>query len=109
MRDLATANRMVGRIEALPDFAQIQYVVLSGGVYTFRSPLTTVQGDMNISALFAPWSKVPVINEISGYAFQPASADISAKADAFCATAPKWPAAGSVVKAGTAAVVCMEK
>jgi hypothetical protein len=109
MRDLATANRMVGRIEALPDFAQIQYVVLSGGVYTFRSPLTTVQGDMNISALFAPWSKVPVINEISGYAFQPASADMGAKADAFCATAPKWPAAGSVVKAGTAAVVCMEK
>jgi len=109
MRDLATANRMVGRIEALPDFAQIQYVVLSGGSYTFRSPVTTMQGDMNISALFAAWSKVPVINEISGYAFQTAPAAIFAKANALCATAPKWPAAGSVVKVDTAAVVCMEK
>lgn len=109
MRDLATANRMVGRIEALPDFAQVQYVVLYGGSYRYCSPITTAQRDMNISALFAPWSKLPVINEVSGYAFQPVPGGIFVKANAFCETAPKWPAPGSVVKLDTVAVVCREK
>ena len=109
MRDLATANRMVGRIEALPDFAQVQYVVLYGGSYRYCSPITTAQRDMNISALFAPWSKLPVINEVSGYAFQPVPGGIFVKANAFCETAPKWPATGSVVKLDTVAVVCREK
>ena len=107
MRDLATANRIVGRIEELPEFDQIQYLVLYGGNYQYRSPVTTAQGDMNISALFAAWSKVPVINEVSGYALQPAPAALYAKANVFCETAPKWPAPGSVVKLDAAAVVCM--
>jgi hypothetical protein len=99
----------VGRIEELPEFDQIQYLVLYGGNYQYRSPVTTAQGDMNISALFAAWSKVPVINEVSGYALQPAPAALYAKANVFCETAPKWPAPGSVVKLDAAAVVCMMK
>jgi hypothetical protein len=109
MRDMATANRIVARVEALPEFTSTEYVVLSGGSYAYRSPITTMQGDMNISALFAAWSKLPVLNEVSGYAFQPASAGILVKANAFCETAPKWPAAGSVARIETGAVVCMEK
>jgi hypothetical protein len=109
MRDLATANRMVGRIEALPDFARVQYVVLDGGAWQYRSPLMTAQGDMNISALPVAWAKVPLINEVSGYAFQTAPETTRAKATAFCETAPKWPAAGSVVQFDATAVVCLGK
>jgi hypothetical protein len=100
---------MVGRLEALPGFAQIQYVVLDGGNYAYQASITTMQGDMNVPALLAAWSKVPVINEVSGYAFQKVPADMFAKASVLCDTAPKWPAPGSVVKLEAVAVVCMAK
>jgi hypothetical protein len=36
MRDLATAGRIVGRIESLPDFAQVRYLAVNGGSWRSR-------------------------------------------------------------------------
>jgi SAM-dependent methyltransferase len=109
LRDMAKANRIISRLEALPDFTPFTGVVLVGGQWGYYSPINTTQGDMNISALFAEWSKRPLLNEVSGYNLQPVPPALVEKANTHCLTAPKWPAAGSVVKIDTGAVVCMEK
>jgi hypothetical protein len=108
LRDIAKANRIISRLEALPDFTPTTGVVVVGGQWGYRSPIYTVQGDMNISALFAEWSKLPLLNEVSGYNLQRAPAAVVEKAISYCLTAPKWPAAEAVIRLDSFAVVCQE-
>ena len=108
MRDLATASRIAGRIEALPDFAQVRYLAVSGGPWGYESPIWTAEGNLNVSAFSEPWSKVPLINEASGHAFKPAPRDMLEKANALCASKPKWPALESISKIDATVVVCMQ-
>jgi hypothetical protein len=107
MRDIEKANRIVARIEALPGFEQIQDVVISGGFWAYSSPVRTTLGDMNISALYVPWSKVPLLNEATGYRFLIAPPDVTKKANTYCQGSSKWPAPQSVIKMGSFAVVCL--
>ena len=83
LRDIAKANRIISRLEAMPDFTQIAGVVLVGGQWGHLSPLKTVQGDMNVSALFAEWSKLPLLNEVSGYDLQSAPSVVVEKAKGY--------------------------
>lgn len=106
LRDLSKANRIVAALESHPSFAQIQRVAVVGGDYAYRSPIDTMQGDLNISAFYAAWSKVPILNEVSGYSFGVARPDEQALATQHCAQTPKWPAAGSITVAGSLAIVC---
>ncbi|MGA9624182.1 MAG: malectin domain-containing carbohydrate-binding protein [Bryobacteraceae bacterium] len=98
LRDMAKANRIISRLEALPDFTPTEGVVLVGGQLGYLSPLKTVQGDMNISALFAEWSKLPLLNEVSGYNLQRAPPAVVEKARGYCLTAPKWPSTQAVIR-----------
>jgi hypothetical protein len=107
IRDFAKANRIIMRIEELPGFGQINSVVLSGGWWGYGSPIRTQQGDMNISALYAEWSKTGVLNELSGYSFKDPPADIKADVAKLCSKTAMWPAKESVQQMGTIAVVCM--
>lgn len=107
LRDIAKANRIISRLEAMPDFTQIAGVIVVGGQWTYLSPLKTVQGDMNISALFAEWSKLPLLNEVSGYNLQSAPPAVMEKAKGYCLTAPKWPSAQAVTRLDSFAVVCL--
>jgi hypothetical protein len=109
MRDIEMANRIVARIESLPDFDKIEGALISGGRWAYPSPIHTVQGDMNMSALPVPWAKVPLLNEATGYRFLDAPADIAERANAYCQGSPKWPAPQSVVKMESVAVVCLAK
>jgi hypothetical protein len=106
-RDSAQANRIVARLEQLPNFTSRMNVTVLGGSWGYASPIRTVQGDMNISVLYPAWSKLDLLNEVSGYAFTDAPPEARAKADEYCKTAPKWPAVGSVSAAGSTAVVCL--
>jgi hypothetical protein len=103
MHDIQKANRIVARIEALPGFEQIQGVVISGGFWAYASPIRTIQG----SALYVPWSKVPLLNEATGYRFLVAPPDVTEKANGYCKDSSKWPAAQSVIKMDSFAVVCL--
>jgi hypothetical protein len=107
MRDIERANRVVARIEALPGFDQIRGVVIGGGSGANLSPVRTTHGDMNISAFSVAWSKVPILNEVSGYRFQEAPGDVTQKANAYCQGSAKWPAPESVIRMGSFAVVCL--
>ncbi len=107
-RDLNKANRIVARIESLPKFDQIEGVVVIGGFWAYPSRIQTIQGNLNASALSVPWSRVAVLNEATGYRFplSPPPAAVQ-KASAYCKTSPKWPAAESVVRLDSIAVVCL--
>lgn len=106
-RDRAEANRIVMRLELLPEFRQIRTVVLAGGSPFYPAHIRSAQADMNVSARFADWSKVGLLNEATGYAFQePAAADKS-QAWEMCRTRERWPAGGSVGMVGDVAVVCL--
>jgi hypothetical protein len=107
MRDIEMANRIVARIESLPGFDKIEAMAISGGRWAYASPVQTVQGDMNISALPVPWAKVPLLNEATGYRFLEAPADVAERANAYCQGSAKWPALQSVTKMGSTAVVCL--
>jgi hypothetical protein len=105
-RDQANANRMVARLEALPGFSPTEAVAIIGGFWGYPSPIPTAEGDMNISALYAEWSKLYVLNEVSGYNLKPAPPDAVEKAKAYCVAAQKWPAPESVAKLDSVSVVC---
>jgi hypothetical protein len=106
LRDIEKASRIVARLEDHPGFAQVQHIAVIGGSYAFRSPIYTMHGDLNISALYAPWSQVPILNEVSGYSFGEADAREEALAVQHCKYSPNWPAAGSVTISGSLAIVC---
>ena len=107
LRDRTKANRIISRLEALPDFTPVSGVIVSGGQWGYYSPVRTVQGDMNISALYAEWSKLSLLNEVSGYNLQPAPPAVVEKAKGYCLTAPKWPSPQAVVRLDSFAVVCL--
>lgn len=109
MRDLAKANRIVMRLEALPNFSQLRGLDIVGGHWGYPSPISTVEGDLNVSALYATWSKNSVINELSGYGFVAVPDNIHAAAEEFCRKASPWPALESVSSIESYGVVCLSK
>ena len=108
-RDMAEANRILMRMEMLPDFNRFTNVVVSGGSRLYPGRISTVQNDINVSALYRDWSKVALINEATGYSFGDPSAADKVRADSLCKERPKWPAPESVTSIGTTAVVCLPK
>jgi hypothetical protein len=107
LRDLAKASRIVAALEQRGDFARARRVALVGEQYAFASPIATMQGDMNISAFGAPWSKRHLLNEASGYALGAATADEEMLASKHCAGAWRWPDPRSIAVIEELAIVCL--
>jgi len=107
MRDVSKTNRILGRVEMLPDFRSLQGIVVHGGYWTYALPLATQQGDMNVSLLYPAWTKRALVNEVSGYNFQPAPDAVAGKAAAWCTAERKWPAPEAVTAIEKFAVVCL--
>lgn len=106
-RDFHLATRLLARIESLPDYPSISELALIGGSWTHPSPIQSTQNDLNVPAIFAPWSRVHLINEVSGLAFREPSREFLSLAARHCQTAPKWPLPQSVSRIERAAVVCL--
>jgi hypothetical protein len=109
MRDLAKANRIIERLEQLPEFPHLLGVIVDGGSGSYSSPIQTIQGDMNVSGLYASWSKTPLLNELSGQNWQTAPDDIQLKAGQYCNVSAKWPAPESVAVIESFGVICLAK
>lgn len=106
MRDRHKANRIVARMESQPAFSNVQRVAIVGTVWGYPAPIYTTQGDMNISAFGADWSKVNVLKEVSGYNFGAATENEQKVAIKFCEDVPKWPSENSLVVLGDLCIVC---
>ncbi|MDF3842311.1 glucosyltransferase domain-containing protein [Pseudomonas citronellolis] len=107
--DRFKVNRIVGRLEGMPDFKDIERLYVNGGGWGYPIGLRTLQGDMNISAFSAEWSKVPLVLESTGYNFgRPSATDIKIGTE-LCAERSPWPDKDSVFVRGELAVVCLER
>jgi hypothetical protein len=108
-RDLAMANRIVGRLEVLPGFDKTMPVAFVGGQWPGRA-VATFWGDLNVSAYGAWWSQVPLLNEVSGLALRrQQDAERKVAADNYCAAVEPWPAVEAVTVRDGMAIVCLDK
>lgn len=107
--DRMMANRIVSRLEAHPGFGNIKSVYINGGPWGYPAKLQTVEGDMNHSAFFFKWSKVRILTEVSGYAFQPASGAMVVAGEKYCMNRVPWPDADSITIDGDLAIICLKE
>ncbi|MFY9822090.1 MAG: glucosyltransferase domain-containing protein [Thermoanaerobaculia bacterium] len=114
-RDAMTANRIVARLESLPRFREIETVAVKGGSWRFPQRIATADHDMNISAFGAEWSKVQLLNEISGYRWKWGPDELLAMpgkaetrlAEEYCRDVEPWPGPQSVAIQDRLAIVCL--
>lgn len=104
-RDEAEANRILMRIEELPNFGTLKGLVVNG--VTWQAPSNTSEFDMNRSAFGAPWSKYAIFKELSGYDFPQAPDAVVDAAKTYCNAGPAWPSARSVTTIQSYAIVCI--
>ena len=109
MKDIQKANRILVRLEMLPDFTKIKTVAVVGTKWGYGTQIETVQGDMNISAFGADWSKLNIINEVGGYDFLAASNEEIKVAEDFCKDQSILQNSEIPVRiTGTLGMVCLE-
>jgi hypothetical protein len=107
-RDAQKANRIVARLEAMPGFSEVRSVVVDGSDWTYPLRFGTLDHDLNVSAFGAPWAKVDILAEISGYDLQLAQEEAQiAAAAAYCRGLEPWPGPQSVAIQGPLAIVCL--
>ncbi len=106
MRDFHKANRIIARLENSPEFHNVQRLAIVGGHLNDASPISTQQGDLNVSAFIKSWANVNLINEVSGYRFGEASPNEKMRAYQYCMYTPNT--ANTVVVQGNLGVICNE-
>ena len=107
--DRMMANRIISRLEAHPGFGEIKFVHVNGGPWGFPAKLKTLEGDLNLSAFYTDWSKVNLLTEVSGYAFQPATGSKVVAGEKYCKNRAPWPDVGSITIEGDLAIICLRK
>lgn len=105
--DKEQANRIISRLEQNPNFFEIKSIYLSDGAWGYPARLSTLQGDMNISAFAPEYSRVSLLLEVSGYSFKKATGDLASTGAAYCKNHRPWPHLESVSIDGELAVVCL--
>jgi len=107
--DRMMANRIISRLEMHPNFSNVKYVHIDGGSWGFPAKLRTIQGDMNISAFFPDYSKVPLLSEVSGYRFEQATGSKAAVGETYCKFRQPWPHTESIAIDNDLAIICLKK
>jgi hypothetical protein len=107
--DAQEANRILARLDADPHFDAMRALALVNGQWGRSQALSTMRGDMNVSALSVSWSKFGLMTQATGDRFEDASNEQQLAAEKYCATAEAWPAAASVTITGDLGVVCLPR
>lgn len=97
LQDQLMASQIVARLEELEEFSPESAVALIGGRWDFRQRgVKSALGNLNVSAHVYEWSKIFVLNEVSGYPLQKPTPAQLETAEAAAAAMPEWPLQGSV-------------
>lgn len=107
--DEMKANRIVSRLEMSPNFGDVKFVHIDGGTWGYPAKLRTIQGDMNISAFFPDYSKVPLLTVVSGYMFERATGTKAIIGKTYCQSSQPWPHAESIAIDNDIAIICLKK
>lgn len=102
------ANRIISRLEMRPNFDDVQFIYISGGIWNYPAQLRTPQGDVNVSAFYAK-SKVALLSEVSGYKFKKAEDSYLGVGEAYCSSKQPWPHEESITINGQVAIICLKK
>jgi hypothetical protein len=107
--DMNQANRIVARLEELPDFRALRTIVIVGGFQNRPLAISSLWGDLNISAFGAEWAKLGLIEQTTGLNFSnPTDSDREA-AKNYCQNSDVWPAQTSSVIIEHMGIVCLTK
>jgi hypothetical protein len=104
-RELLLAARVLERLDDEPGARAVRRIAVMGHEREYPD-IQTTSGDLNVSALYIPWSQAALISEVAGRPFGTSTPDDRARAERRCATAPKWPARGAVSVEGDLGIVC---
>jgi len=107
--DRMMANRIISRLEMHPNFSNVKFVHVNGGSWSYPVKLRTPQGDLNVSALYVPYSKASLLSEVSGYKFEWAIGTRAATGEKYCQAIQPWPHAESITVDNDVAIICLKK
>ena len=107
--DKMKANRIISRLEMHPNFNNVRFVYINQGSWGFPAKLRTIQGDMNLSAFFPDYSRVPLLSEVSGYKFEKATGSKATVGETYCEGSQPWPHADSITIDNDLAIICLKK
>ncbi len=107
--DRSEANRVIFRLEQQEDFSKIEYIFVSDGGWRHSSRLSTIQGDMNISAFSPEYARVPLLVEASGYEFKKSVGYQNLIGERYCEKSKPWPSQESIFIVENLAIVCLNK
>jgi hypothetical protein len=107
--DKMMANRIISRLEMHRDFGNVKFVYISQSSWGFPAKFRTAQGDMNISAFYPGYSRVPLLSEVSGYRLVGAVGSKAALGEEYCKAKQPWPHAESITVDDDVAIVCLKK
>ena len=105
--DRSLASRIVARLESDPGFGGVTALHVDGRVSTVPKGVTTLQGDMNISAFNRTWSQVSLFSYVTGGNYAPAGDEAKRRGSAYCDSAPPWPAGPSTRVIDKLAIICL--
>jgi hypothetical protein len=105
--DAQFANRLMTRIEGLPNAGSVRYIRIIGGNWSYPEGLRTTYMDMNISAFSPQWSRDYVMDLALGTRMKPIEEDKLHIGKEVCKGQPQWPRPNSIRILEEVAVVCL--
>lgn len=105
VRDQNLALRVYERLEQMNPVPKRVYFVR--GPASPTGTVDTTNYGLNDSVLLYPWSVAPMLTELTGTLFRPATAKQMPEAQEYCKGSAKWPAQESVTVRGELAIVCL--
>jgi hypothetical protein len=105
--DKMKANRIISRLENLPNFGNVKFLHIAGGSWSYPTQIRTTQGDLNISAFYPDYSKVSLLTTVSGYTFETATGPKAVFGKQYCNSKQPWPDTESITIDDDLAVICL--
>lgn len=94
--DFHKSNRIVMQLEEIDRFQEKRILFLRQNELMYSKGPSTMYMDLNISALYPAWSRLSMLEYVSGYQFKPATAQDETKIKEKYKTRPSYPSKGSI-------------
>jgi hypothetical protein len=108
--DAQQANRLVGRLEMLPNFPDMKELVIVDSKVGYDAVLPTASRDLTLSGFSVPYTaffnKNAVVEQATGYRLSLPTTESRRIATEYCKHAELWPSRRSIAIIGTVAVAC---
>ena len=101
--DAMFANRILGRLEAMPDYNQISRIMIIGGSTGYERKLRTMQYGMNISAFSRDFAIGSLLSEATGKDL----VTVRQHSITYAACKAPWPSPDSIVIREGTVLICL--